>query len=155
MSYQHDVKPDIKPKLEHSSSNGFRSTTGTAFGPGGQAQAQASGSGSGSSTAPRPKPMEKPIDEELSIQLPSTGGLAWAVKIPTFLYERWAMVRREGVHLGTLMVDSSYVVITICLFFRSRYVAVRASCSDRKVWHLCWVLLGRCLEGGFGKSLTE
>jgi hypothetical protein len=56
--------------------------------------------------------MEKPVDEELTIELPAAGaGQAWAIKIPTFLYEKWAMVRQEGVHLGTILVDGSYVLL--------------------------------------------
>jgi transcription initiation factor TFIIF subunit beta len=52
-------------------------------------------------------PAPPPEEEQLQIQVPGEGGAIWAVRIPRFLYDKWTQVDEGGVHLGTLVIDSS------------------------------------------------
>ncbi len=56
-----------------------------------------------------PVPAPLPEDEHLKINVPGQGGAIWAVRIPRFLYDKWMKVEEGGVHLGTLVIDSSWV----------------------------------------------
>ena len=92
MSHSVDVKSNITPKAEPSFAGPSGINGGARNANGSDAAAQ---------------PMGKPVDEELTISLPASQGYAWAVKVPSFLFEKWNMVRQEGVLLGTMVVDSS------------------------------------------------
>ena len=95
MSYP-DIKPNINIKPDPAGSAGPSRLPFTSM--------------AGPSTG---QPLGKQEDEELTLSIPAQGGAGWAVRVPTFLYEKWSMVQKEGVHLGTLQVDSSYVYLCL------------------------------------------
>jgi len=57
-----------------------------------------------------PFPVE--IQEQLAIDQGKSVKNVWALKLPRFLLERWERVPEAGVELGTLVVDSSYDMLS-------------------------------------------
>jgi transcription initiation factor TFIIF subunit beta len=57
-------------------------------------------------------PFPTDIEEQLAIDAGKSNKNVWALKLPRFLLERWERVPEAGVELGTLVVDSSYILFS-------------------------------------------